>query len=1818
MTHMRGRSLSDALSLEESDQGTVVISGVRHPEQVDHELQEGDELVGATINFNKLTKQEVIDILKRMEPYDDKIQVLTKTRRKTLSKSLESLDQIHRTPERMLNDCYNKLYNSKIKRFIRDGAEGIHAGGSAEPQSGLKVSARNDSGLPRLGVDFSLNRKHQDDEESFSGDLTKGGNHNLPPLGLSQPSVSRIQTPGVKAGNSQLSHQDIRSSAALPSIPGLDSGDIRLPDSQAPEGPHIGLNRAVVAPNKQGISGPALDVPDMDVEGLDRDLNMPKSKVSDFLGPEVSSPSGHAGQYSKEQKLLGLNLNSNYDSPDLSAASPGPRPHVDIQRLEVTAPCKPRISVSSLDLDSQSGQLDMPKFGIRDQAGTDVKTLDLGLKSPQIKGDVPNVSLLGHKGKGVDLSPKYKPPKFQMPKFNLPDVDIPDLKDFDGPDVKLQGPDLDVPSGRVSVDLNSPPGKLKFPKFKLFGTLPKKSSGGDLSAGLKTPELNLKSPKVRGDLDLDAPNLKWQAPNVKNSFDIDANSPDASLKAPRVKGGLEDPDLSGTDLKSPNWEVDGPKGKFRMPKLKLPTFKGPEIDGTLDHPDLDISPPDFKLKGPKADLPNFDMKAPKIKMPTFNEPDVIGPHVSSPSFSLKAPEAELPDSNAGGSPKAKLRLPKFKMPGFKGPELDGGLDGPDLRGETPEWNLKGPKADLSEFEIGRSPKAKLRMPKLKAPTLKGPGFEGPEMGIDSPDFNVKAPKVDLPDFDMSSSPKAKMRIPKFKMPGFKGPEPDGVLEGPDLRGDPPEWNLKGPKAELPDFDMGGSPKAKLRMPKLRMPGFKGPDLDGSLEGPDLDAPKLKMPNVGLDGLKLDAPNLPGKTPDVDLPGLNISGGINVPDLSGPKVKVPTLDRPKLGCHTPDWVLNAPSGEIKIPKFQGPDLDIKSPGVDAPHVDLPDIKLKSPNLDVKMPDVSPGSPKAKFQLPKFKKPNFSGLKGPELDGPDAEFSPKVGLPDAGVSRPSWKLRKPNFDLPDWKIGGPNMEAPDVDLDFPNMNMSNPNIREPKIDVKTPDLDVKGPNINMPSGGMNLPKLGAPDWNLKGPKLETELPNPNWQVKTPNLKTPDVDVGSPKSKFKFPKLKMPKLNLPSIKGTKVDAPDLDANLKPPKVDVKMPDIDRGVDLPSIDLKGRSLDLKQPYGELGSPKFSMPKLEMPKIGFGGMKTPDLDGSLDGPDFDVKRPNVNLKVPKADYDIPEFDVECPSGKFKKPSLNLPTFGLSDPKMEMPETRGGMGLPDVNFPQLNAKNLSLPAPKVETPTLNLPDIDAPAVKIGSPTAKLKTLKLKMPSFGVRGPDLDGDLNLKGPNVDLPDVDRPSVRLRKPNFNMPDLGLSGPKVDAPDFNLKNPDLHTGLDLGGSLPKVDAKMPKLDMTAPDFNHGKPSGKLNMPKLSGTLPKDPKAEWNSPDVNLKGPELHIDSPKTKVKIPKFKMPKVNLPGLKGPELDGKFDIHDANIRGSRPGVEMPDVKYKKNLKMPDVGFSGPKMDTPDWDYKSPKGLNMNLKAPKLDTANMESPNFRLKTPHLKTPKVPDMDVNVPGISGPDGRMNKPDINLSKPNINLSGSRMKGPAVNVKPPGYQLKLPDPKLRAPSVDLDAPGASFLSSQMNLRTADLDVDHPSVDLQNPTFKNRRSDLSGAAVRVPGLDMDSNVQSHLSLLNANARNHMDFHRSDLNIDDFTSWHHVSRARSGKVSLHQPNLGMDMRKSAGDLHVGGSTREQWAPQNALGTADGSNGYYVTVFPKQMEKQKQTNRKYNTLGGLDFHPPDMTLEVPNANDLKGSTFFFSNLI
>ncbi|XP_014905374.1 neuroblast differentiation-associated protein AHNAK-like isoform X4 [Poecilia latipinna] len=854
-THRRGRSLSEALTLEESENGALVISSATDSS---HNLKEGDEILGATIDFNQLSKQEVINVLKLMEPFDDKVKVLT---RSCLSRSVDNLDQCARNPEAMLMDSYTKLYNAKIKRFVKDDSS---AAGKA---ASSKVNLKRDMGLPRLGVDFgllkstSLSADADADSKFEVRDLTDGTNLNLPPLGgsLNGPTAGNtlVPRPRLDGRNPQSHLGDYHLSQALPDdLNGITAaGDLKMP------------NLEKVLDTGLASKGSDVFLPDHDIEvmGPDGISTVPKGKLS--------------LKHAKRLKTPDLNL----DDPSGFMESP---------KLKLSGTL-PQMDLGKVNVDTPSGSVQLPNMECPGESLGGDKTIDFNVKTRKIKSGMSasDANLSKVDLKGINLatdtpsasvkSPtgKYKAPKFTMPKFDLPHIQVPDLDvDISGPSGKFKKPNVNMPD------------------LSLSGTLPK-GPNLDLNADLKSPDWSLKTPKIKGGIN--APDLVL---------------PDMDLKAPKL------------DINTPDVNIESPKGKFKMPKIKMPKFnfpgfKGPELDGNLNGPDIDVNAPDLNLKAPKADLDlNMPDLSGKFKKPNLTMPDLglSGPKIDGPNLDLGSPDLDV-----------------------SGPNLRGGINVPDIN--MPKANFKTPKLDLS----------------------------GPKANLDMPSGKLNVPKIEGPDWD-AKGPSGKLKMPKMNLSGSL-PKGQNVKLNPDLNS--PELNLRAPnmKGGVNSSKLG-APNVNLQAPKL---DINTPDGNIGLPGANIKKSQMKMPkglNANLTS-DLNMPNISGDSPkisgpklrdsDFSLPALDLAEyGINGPKLSAKQRNTRVngnIGHPDMNFSDPrmkgDLIgarmgMNSSLIDIRSPHLRSPDLNIDNASINFKGVsyknrrsDMAGMSLKRPDLDI---------------------------------------------------------------------------------------------------------------------------------------------------------------------------------------------------------------------------------------------------------------------------------------------------------------------------------------------------------------------------------------------------------------------------------------------------------------------------------------------------------------------------------------------------------------------------------------------------------------------------------------------------------------------------------------------------------------------------------------------------------------------------------------------------------------------------------------------------------------------------------------------------------
>uniref|UniRef100_A0A8D2KR79 AHNAK nucleoprotein n=1 Tax=Varanus komodoensis TaxID=61221 RepID=A0A8D2KR79_VARKO len=913
-----------------------------------------------------------------------------------------------------------------------------------------------------------------------------------------------------------------------------------------------------------------------------------------------------------------------------------------------------------------------------------------------------------------------KAPKISMPDvdFNLKgpklkgdmdvDVSVPKISgDVTGPSVDVKGPNLDI--GVPDVELECPEAKLKGPKFKMpemHFKAPKIS--------MPDFDLNLKGPKVKGDVDVSVPKLEG-----------DLKGPDVDIKGPKL------------DVDIPDVELEGPEGKWKGPKFKMPEMhiKAPKIS----MPDVDLN-----LKGPqmKGDL---NISGPKL------EGDLKGPEIDlkGPKLDIDAPDIDIhgPD---GKLKFPKMRLPKFGMPGVKGeaPQVDVNLPKGELEFAGPSVNLEGPSVAVEGHLKGPSvkmPEMHFRTPQISMPEidlnlkghrmkgevdvsvpkiegdLKGPGIElkgsdidleCPDLNIEGPEGNVKLPKFKMPKFGKFKMPKLHMsgpkikgkkgfdiKSPKFKAdaslpkvegeikaPGLDVTVPSGSASLPDVNVEGPDISLKQPKFKLSNICLKG-PSVNLPSMDVSAPSVSAPDLDINLKGPKLKSdvdlpkaelhgpegkvkfPKFSLPKIGKSGMKLEGPevDLQGKVPsaDINVLGPSIEGGASVPavdvSLKGPKLEgglglSGDVKGPKIGLGTPDVGLGSFEGKLKMPKSPGLDVDVSAP-----------------DLNVK------GSPVKMTSGAGISAPEFDvNLKGSKIKG-------DLGI-SGGMSSPSVAVEAPNVNL-DGSGGGiklPCMKLPQFGISVPQdegVSISGPQIKgdlgisggmsSPKVAVEAPKVNLEGSG-----GGIKLPSMKLPQFgisgsqgegpslkgdtrvagDLKGPQIGVGLPGVNISGMGLDTRVPDVSLRGPSLNVSAPKASGPDLNI-ALKGTTVKG-DFDISR-----DVKSPELRGDLKGPKLELKGPSMGVNVPQGHLEGPsgKVSFPKMKIPKFVASGQ---ELTGREVGVDVDFPQ------APEASFHGGAVNVELeePDIKLKKSKIKMPKFAFSKPK-----AKGSVGSPEVS-----------------------------------------------------------------------------------------------------------------------------------------------------------------------------------------------------------------------------------------------------------------------------------------------------------------------------------------------------------------------------------------------------------------------------------------------------------------------------------------------------------------------------------------------------------------
>ncbi|KAM9201979.1 protein AHNAK2 [Dugong dugon] len=1389
-----------------------------------------------------------------------------------------------------------------------------------------------------------------------------------------------------------------------------------------------------------------------------------------------------------------------------------------LPKLQIPSIKVPKVDFKAPQVDIKGPKVDLkgPKEDLKALKG-EVATPDVGVSLPSVEVDIqgPDSKVEGDMSLGdKDLAAKdskFKMPKFKMPSFGMsaPRKNLGMSVDLPGPkpgaesslhslgveiapaegsipvlsaDIALPGMELDVSYPEVELAAGELKGKTERAKIK--GHLTKVQM-----LDIKMPKVELKDPKV----DISLPEENVLLPKV----DVDAPSPGISMKGVKVE-----------DVRMEDKDIKAKESKFKMPSVKMPSF-GTSAPSKSMEASVDMSLPEAKVE---VSLPSIERKVKtcdlSVQLPSADK-EGKGGEEGMKLLVGQLPEGDLAGQAMGAGLKGhqpKLQMPDVKMPkvDFKAPDVD--TEDPKVDQKCPKKDVKGPKGEVT------TPVVQVSMPSV-------------EMDIQAPEKNVVLGDKDL------ATKTSKFKMPKFKVPSFGVSTPSKSIEAsmdvslPEAQVDMSLPSIEG-EVKTSDFSIQ-LPSADMEVKDGKV-GVKDPE--GLLSKEELTGQavrsgfkghlsKFQMPSVTV-------PKVDFKASQVDVKGPKV-------DLKGPKEDLKTL---KGEMASPDVDMSLPSIEVDI---QAPDAKVEG-----------DVSLGDKDLVIK---------DSKFKMPKFKMPSFSASAPSKsieasVDVPLQEVQVDVSIPspkgevktgDLSIQLPSahvevkdgevgMKLREgqlPEGQMPQGELTGQAM-VDEFKGHLPKFQITS--IKMPKVDFKAPQVDTKGSKVD----------LKGPKLDMKGFKgevdntdLEVALPSVEVDIQAPDAKVEGhVSLGDKDSATKDSRFKMPKFRIPSFGvsapgkdlGTSVDLPGPKVGVESslPSFGVQIAPAEGSIPVPSADIipLGAELDVSLPEVEVaaaklkGKTEMARIKGDLSKVQMPDIKMPTVD--LKGPKVDISLPEVDMSLPKVEVDalahgismegvkvegdvkMEDKTIKAKEGKFKLPSIKMPSFGVSAPSKS---TEASV---DVSLPEAEV-DVSLPSVEGEVKTsdfiIQLPsaDVEVQGGKVGA----------KVPEDQLSKGELMGQAGGSGLKGHLPKFQMPSVTVPKVDFKAPQVDIKGPKVDlkgpkedlkalkgevaTPDVDVSLPSVKVDIQAPGTKVEGDVFLGDKDLVIKDSKFKMP--KFKMPSFGVSVPSksieasvDTSLQEAEVDVSLPSPKGEVETGDLSIQLPSADLKvtggEVDMKLREGPLPEGQLpqgelagQASGEELKGHLPKFQIPSIRMPKvDFKAPQVDTKGPKMDLkgPKWDMKGFKG--------EVDNTDME-----VALPSVK------VDIQAPGAKV-EGDVCLGDKDLATKDGKFKMPKLKMPSFRVSAPskdlGSSVDLPGPKTGAESfphslgVEITAAEGSIPvpCADIALSGAELDLSLPDVEVaagelkgktEGARIKGQLSKVQMPDIKMPTVDL---------------------------------------------------------------------------------------------------------------------------------------------
>ncbi|XP_032870378.1 neuroblast differentiation-associated protein AHNAK-like [Amblyraja radiata] len=1433
------------------------------------------------------------------------------------------------------------------------------------PTGRAEVSGPGDGKTMKVSVG-KLGMGDQEAESSAEGfDLQL----KMPKVSLpSLPSCGKEDEVGTPGGDVKTKFPVMSMPKFEIAVPGLKGADaetgLSVGGEERDSGFSLGKLPSVKMPSFD-ISAPKVKMPDINVLFPSGKAEAPAAVLGATKAPKVGGPK--TGGQTSESSLEGFDLQ--FKMPKVTLPTFGmSAAKSDLSGCEATVDGKmPAIDLSVLKMKVPEVNIDvrLPKGKAGDakspKAGVDGQITAAGIQGPDVA--------------------------FHIPKLSLPKFDISMRGKEDGGDDELKT------AGDRDNGL-----KLKMPKFEValpkVGLVDVELSGPTVKSDIKK---ETKTSKEKGQSE-EIPSMKMPTIDVSA---LQAKVPGVDISLPSMKLPFSAEGDSKVDIQG-HPKVEGPDAKVKMLKISLPKFgsKGKEeseVNGSMGRVELKVTHPEGKAKGKAldsgakdADLDDVKIKGkegrfkmPKIKMPTFGTSKKYEEDIEIPGATLgaKAPETKVKrgslDADADGSG-GKLRMPKVLMPSIGIsvkeallPRVEVDVSEADLK--TYGGELKIPKV-RGEAEVTDA-EGRLRMPSVKMPAI----------DISMP--KVKAPEVDL-NFSVREGEAAligsqsddgafRLKMPKVGMPKFgmsKDKEPGADASSPG------RYHMDNADGKAASFT-ARLPKVDISMPKVKQ-SDADIDMDASLIEVEGSEGKFKMPSFTLP--KISSPKM--KAPELDIE-FNVSkdkkaSGDTKVGADGPgaefQLKMPRVSLPSFGLSSPGTdadLLPAEKCKAKLKaevKAQleggGGDVEGHEDKFMGGRIKMPKFRMMTKDkvgedaAEAAKSDTETEGSKLKLKLPKF-----------GISSKSTETEADLGKEGSDGKVKESKLKMSMFGLSLGKeqkdgVAGSGQTERDIGagaafkVKIPSVTIAAPT-------VKGPDIDV---DISFPKG-----KIASIEHGAKGEKKDGKVKGES-----------QVLVASTDG-FKMPKLTMPDFGITGSCGKEEDG-KLAAKAKVAGTEVRRSKVEAGVEGPGADTEGKLQMLKGmiPKVEIGLSKdagegaevgegrksggdavssgamSTMISFKMPSVEISSPKTGDLSSTGDTRGGNIEMSSAGVR-----------EVDSGALELNVPKVLLPLFGTSKEKsQEAPRDRTSVGAkldmkgPHVQVDALGESEgmLSKLKDKMSKVGVELPKVaqqEEVGLSIGL-EGKARTVKAdaarrdaghegsdpesksgKTRMFGFSVPKLrspEGRLETPSPKArdrsrspaakgktrgSSPEMDSsPEAKLRVARVKMPSFSISWPKSKTLEFN-GNGEADDSTRRGDweiqSPRKKGAKTEEVE--SPDSPEGRSKMRLKLPRVSFTPVKSPSVNimsGESPGVHVNGDSEGSGSPG---KIVKIKLPKVEFtsPYQKVRDSDAELNLQlvktevsaskDQSFETSSPRADRGEAKGSK-MKGPKITFSG----------------------------------------------------------------------------------------------------------------------------------------------------------------------------------------------------------------------------------------------------------------------------------------------------------------